>query len=109
MRTATVITSVRASSSYRRAAGFRPARWFRRIRRFRVSVRNLFPDFAHDARCEEPAKLTRACGRQRGNVDAAYRALFEVDRSARPNQAAGQLTNARLVTDERNAMAAMLL
>src|SRR6185503_5498039 len=62
-----------------------------------------------DLRREEPAKVAGATGRHVLDVDAADRALLELDRMARSNQARGELADIRLVADQRDARLARVL
>jgi CheY-like chemotaxis protein len=47
--------------------------------------RKLFADLAENSQCQKPPKLARARRRERGDVDAADRALLEFERPPKTN------------------------
>ena len=99
-------SSAAASSSCRRAAASRRGLSFSAD--WRLGIR-LFADLAELRGVRNQRSWTGSCRRQRRHVDSADRALLEFQRSAQPDQPAGQLADTRLVTDQRDVVAAMLL
>src|SRR5688572_33360382 len=106
---ATAITSAAGSSSCPRADGSRPVRSCRQPGIYISRFRFLFTDFPENPRRQEPAQRAGSGGRQRGDVDAADRAFFELERPAHTEQAAGELADAGLVADDRDVMTPVVL
>src|SRR5690349_8709893 len=70
---------------------------------------SLLAEVSQEARGQEPAQIARRGWRQRVDVDAADAAFLEFDRVAGADETSGELADAWLVTDQRDAAPAVVL